>query len=921
MVIEPSANLWSVSDVTKQVGVSGSLLNLTSGVVDNYGLLTTVVNRSFPYACAGLDPSGPVVQPTGSGNIVINNYGTLGQNYNSECGPDMIFPTTLYKSPPYAITLNNYGAVWAVNGTQGFIGGLPGSGPGLAATINNYSGGRIGTSTGSALNQGNANNYRNAGMFVTANWSWCEHGNAGWFFNNWGYCIGAEEGIYEESAGTQPQISLYGGPLIPAAHDLNGNLVYGGSVSAQVTYGKWANYSLCVADLPLALSSSAPILVSNNANQNAPFASINLYNTVYSYIDPTDGTAKTVNYLPLLLGYPMLGSGAHISLHFDQLYADEAAQLMNDVTAGNRAAGTANFFQVYDGATNQFVAPATWASKGMSTDSGYTYSWCNTAPVTTRFTNTQSINRPAPQVYFIDAAGPSGGGRQYFLDPKAANGNPYYLVNPSTVRLVGNVPQPPGTLYVGPGWTLAVGANLATTTPLNLPNLVGSPLTSAELIADYGLGSAGTTTANTPASFTFSPNSTINLQSATGMTNDNVDNQPIPVMETLSGSLVIDNFDNPSGKNPVSLPNLVGGGNLIQSGNSTTTLMGAANDLSGSIFLYDGTLVVAPSAGFLTPPNFIFGQNDGNLTLHHPVLDLSQVTTPGFVVHSVEMSGPQMGVANVGSGTGLVYTTILLGKTVLTIASPSGAGENHLEAVLTGTGGLDLKPQVSLVLGYWAYHDAGPGERAVDLSTFSGGTTVEAGATLKINSRGALGYGDLSNSGTVGLAGAQQYLTTWLNDAAPLPQSPPGTLPIGAQLVDAKTPLVNTFDNHTVFVKGNYTQAASGNLTLRVRQGDLDSASLGSGAGIQYETVVVGGSASLNGTLTLQLMSGYELPAGGVVLAVVQAGSPIIGHFAQVLTTSDGVTFTAHPLSSQQVVSVAQPIGGGSTSVLELTVR
>lgn len=207
------------------------------------------------------------------------------------------------------------------------------------------------------------------------------------------------------------------------------------------------------------------------------------------------------------------------------------------------------------------------------------------------------------------------------------------------------------------------------------------------------------------------------------------------------------------------------------------------------------------------------------------------------------------------------------------------------------------------------------------MSTFSGGTTVEEGATLVVNSRGALGYGNLTNAGAVLLAGTRQYLTTWLNDAGPLPNSPPGTLEIGSQLADATTPLTNTFNNHTVYVKGSYSQTASGNLTLRVRQGDLAPSSLGSGAGIQYETLVADGGATLNGTLTIRFMSGYTLPSGGVNLAVVQSGSPIVGSFAQILTTSDGVTFTPHPLSTQQLVSVPQPTGGGSTSVLELTLR
>lgn len=65
-------------------------------------------------------------------------------------------------------------------------------------------------------------------------------------------------------------------------------------------------------------------------------------------------------------------------MHYDQLYSDEAAQLSSDVANGNSAATAGTFFSYYNGATNVFVKPATWASKGKSTDAGYAFSWCNT---------------------------------------------------------------------------------------------------------------------------------------------------------------------------------------------------------------------------------------------------------------------------------------------------------------------------------------------------------------------------------------------------------------------------------------------------------------------------------------------------------------------------------------------------------------
>jgi hypothetical protein len=49
IVIEPSANIWAVSDVKLASALSGSVFNLTAGEIDNYGLFTTVGSSDFPY--------------------------------------------------------------------------------------------------------------------------------------------------------------------------------------------------------------------------------------------------------------------------------------------------------------------------------------------------------------------------------------------------------------------------------------------------------------------------------------------------------------------------------------------------------------------------------------------------------------------------------------------------------------------------------------------------------------------------------------------------------------------------------------------------------------------------------------------------------------------------------------------------------
>jgi autotransporter-associated beta strand protein len=114
-------------------------------------------------------------------------------------------------------------------------------------------------------------------------------------------------------------------------------------------------------------------------------------------------------------------------------------------------------------------------------------------------------------------------------------------------------------------------------------------------------------------------------------------------------------------------------------------------------------------------------------------------------------------------------------------------------------------------------------------NTYTGGTIVNAG-TLTVNSAQALGTGNVQINGGILRA-----------------------------------------DPQPINVKGNYTQNAGGTLQLQVA---------GAGSG-QYDTLNVGGTATLGGTLQL-LSLGFQ-PKAGNQLTLVTAAGAVLGRFAAFL--------------------------------------
>jgi len=82
-------------------------------------------------------------------------------------------------------------------------------------------------------------------------------------------------------------------------------------------------------------------------------------------------------------------------------------------------------------------------------------------------------------------------------------------------------------------------------------------------------------------------------------------------------------------------------------------------------------------------------------------------------------------------------------------------------------------------------------------------------------------------------------------------------------------------------VTGNYTQGTNGTLSIPVG---------GTVAGTGYGQLVVNGTATLNGALTLTLTGGYvPPPAGGLILSILTTPHPITGNFS---TATGQSTFT-----------------------------
>ncbi len=328
---------------------------------------------------------------------------------------------------------------------------------------------------------------------------------------------------------------------------------------------------------------------------------------------------------------------------------------------------------------------------------------------------------------------------------------------------------------------------------------------------------------------------------------------------TLYGALVI---DNPSVN--VVLPNLSGGGWLVQTGAAKTTLSGTDNKFTGTIYLATGTLTVAAGAKFDPAPALLIGTNDAS-QINKPVFDISGIgSTTSFTLAQLGTPGYQLQVYPTNSTDGLQYPTISLGTNTLVVGDGRTARGTY-QGGLTGTGGLTIARGYTLTLGPIAPANVAHQSGAITpISTFSGGIDVQKGGALIVQTEGGFGTGAMTNAGSVSLASGSAYTPT--QDGVTLPTS-------------------DALPNHRLQLPAGYTQASTGTLALRVAQADA-AGEAGGGAGSNYDNVAVTGTASLAGELSLSFINGY-VPAAGTSVTVLDAAG-VTGAFKKVVLT--GVT-------------------------------
>ena len=673
--IGSDANLFSITDLqTGPPGTSlGPLMKLApNSVVTNYGTL-----ESYPQGYPSFNipnqnnRSASIIQMVD--HTVVNNYGLMGfmpeeadDNYGGVTVPCTIIGTTCNIT---GAVLNNYGLI--VGDTPATTNQLPG--PGLV--VKNFAGAKMIAGGGSPVLGATSFNYQDGGLIDLKNdGSYCAHTGSGSNAYNWGYCLGIAVGYWMDQ-GRGQSVYDYGGPLVPSSIDMDGNIVFNGTISSIYFEDPGQASRQC----PAAYSAFeiAPIHIVGNVTAN-------FSNTIYQ----VGATKAIVNYLPLTYGWPLYSEpwnavGQHtgplsstLNFNFAGLTPAQQQMIQAAVTAGSSSA------------------------QGSFTLDGQTYSWCPFMKVNVSFSNTiagTGVNGfPIPGVSF---AGP-GGKPAYYTDAGHLTNNPYYLINAATVRLLSNLPLQPGRTVIAPGWTLVVGARLTT--------VVNNALVTTNY-DDAFSGSAGAS-------------DSILIQTASAHTDGNINNVTGQT-RVLSGALVI---DNPT--EPVTLPNLLGGGSLMQEGPATTTLAGTKNTILGPLYLADGTLKIAQGAAFTTPPRLIIGVNDWRQT--YPVFDISELGAgQSFTLSALRTAGPQIQTGQVGRP--VWYPTINLGASTLVVGTGKPDTSKFIGG-LVGTGSLVLAPGTFLDLGGVSAYDL-KGTSAVPISTYRRGHDKSSdGATLML---------------------------------------------------------------------------------------------------------------------------------------------------------------------------------------------
>ncbi len=240
-----------------------------------------------------------------------------------------------------------------------------------------------------------------------------------------------------------------------------------------------------------------------------------------------------------------------------------------------------------------------------------------------------------------------------------------------------------------------------------------------------------------------------------------------------------------------------------------------------------------------------------SLTVNDPV----PVTISGTNTLTINGTGAASGITiNSGAALTTINSNLEFSNSSQAITVNNAAGM-VIHGDVSGTNGLTKAGIDTLTL--------------TGANTYTGGTTVNAG-TLVVGSARALG-------GTPGVGN--------------------GPVTNGNALVPAVSTLETTASTggstETINVNGAYTQNASGNLLLQVVSSPTPTPSMDSGvAGVNYDTLLATGTASLGGALYLNF-NATSVPSQGQRYVVVQSspatGAPVVGQFNNNSTDTTGL--------------------------------
>jgi len=272
-----------------------------------------------------------------------------------------------------------------------------------------------------------------------------------------------------------------------------------------------------------------------------------------------------------------------------------------------------------------------------------------------------------------------------------------------------------------------------------------------------------------------------------------------------------------------------------------------ATKISGDISGADGFTKQGVGTLTLTGNNTYVGTTrieEGKLTVD----SISLPTSGGVILEA----GAELELANAGSFGAPGQQMTLNGGTVYFLNAASGLPtiwqgnidvtanstlfatlskiNNEVTGNITGSNGLTMRGFLTLSGN----------------NTYSGGTTIATGGVFATNAS-SLGTGDVTISTNATLAGTPTIGGNVTNSGRVAPGNSPGI----------------------IVINGDYTQTATGNLEIEIRQSETPG---GGVAGVDFDQVQVGGTATLGGTITVLPIDGYA-PTSGDAVTVLTAGT------------------------------------------------